>query len=61
MAGQNNLHIARRCSAARNAHDVEAFLKGLNTTTTWNAFPAPFCDTPQPSQRLIRHHSSDGF
>jgi hypothetical protein len=43
MAGQDNLHIAREMSAAWNAHDVEAFLKRLDTKTTWesDAFPAP--------------------
>ena len=44
MAGQDNLHIAREMFAAWNAHDVEAFLKRLDTKTTWesDAFPAPF-------------------
>ena len=44
MAGQDNLHIAREIFAAWNAHDVEAFIKRLDTKTTWesDAFPAPF-------------------
>ena len=44
MAGQDNLHIAREIFAAWNAHDAEAFLKRLNTKTTWesDAFPASF-------------------
>src|SRR5215471_3011813 len=44
MAAQDNLHIAREMFAAWNAHDVEAFIKRLDTKTTWesDAFPAPF-------------------
>src|SRR5215472_3911349 len=44
MAGQDNLHIARESFAAWNAHDVEAFVKRLNTKTIWESdtFPAPF-------------------
>ncbi|HEX9408366.1 MAG TPA: ester cyclase [Methylomirabilota bacterium] len=44
MAGQDNLHIARENFAAWNAHDVEAFVKRLDSKTTWesDAFPAPF-------------------
>ena len=44
MAGQDNLHIARENFAAWNAHDVEAFVKRLDTKTIWesDAFPAPF-------------------
>lgn len=42
MAGQDNLHIAREMFAAWNAHDVEAFVKRLDTKTTWelDAFPS---------------------
>jgi|SRR5215831_9211540 len=44
MAGQDNLHIAREKFAAWNAHDVEGFVKRLDTKTVWesDAFPAPF-------------------
>jgi steroid delta-isomerase-like uncharacterized protein len=44
MPGQDNLHIARENFAAWNAHDVEAFIKRLDTKTIWesDAFPAPF-------------------
>jgi steroid delta-isomerase-like uncharacterized protein len=44
MAGPDNLHIARAIFAAWNAHDEEAFLKRLDTKTTWesDAFPASF-------------------
>ena len=44
MTGQDNLHIARAIFAAWNAHDVEGFVKRLDTKTTWesDAFPAPF-------------------
>jgi ketosteroid isomerase-like protein len=44
MAGPDNLHIAREIFAAWNAHDEEAFLKRLDTKTTWgsDAFPASF-------------------
>ena len=44
MAGQDNLHIARESFAAWNAHDVEAFVKRLDTKTIWESdtFPAPF-------------------
>ena len=44
MPGQDNLHIAREIFAAWNAHDVEGFVKRLDTKTTWesDAFPAPF-------------------
>ena len=44
MAGQDNLHIAREIFASWNAHDVEGFVKRLDTKTTWesDAFPAPF-------------------
>jgi steroid delta-isomerase-like uncharacterized protein len=44
MAGQDNLHIARENFAAWNAHDVEAFIKRLDTKTIWesDAFPALF-------------------
>jgi steroid delta-isomerase-like uncharacterized protein len=44
MAGHNNLQIARDSFAAWNAHDVEAFVRRLDTKTTWesDAFPAPF-------------------
>ena len=44
MAGQDNLHIVRASFAAWNAHDVEGFVKGLDTKTTWESdvFPAPF-------------------
>ena len=44
MAGQDNLHIAREIFAAWNAHDVEGFVKRLDTKTTWesDAFPALF-------------------
>jgi steroid delta-isomerase-like uncharacterized protein len=44
MAGQDNLHIAREIFAAWNAHDVEGFVKRLDTKTTWESdvFPAPF-------------------
>ena len=44
MAGQDNLHIAREIFAAWNAHDVEGFVKRIDTKTTWESdvFPAPF-------------------
>jgi len=44
MAEQDNLHIAREIFAAWNAHDLEGFVKRLDTKTTWesDAFPAPF-------------------
>jgi ketosteroid isomerase-like protein len=44
MPGQDNLHIVRESFAAWNAHDVEAFVKRLDTKTTWESdvFPAPF-------------------
>jgi len=44
MAGQANLHIAREIFAAWNAHDVEGFVKRLDTKTMWESdvFPAPF-------------------
>jgi len=44
MAGQDNLHIARESFAAWNAHDVEAFVKRLDTKTIWESdtFPVPF-------------------
>src|SRR5262244_1702188 len=44
MAGQDNLHIVRESFAAWNAHDVEAFVKRLDTKTIWESdtFPAPF-------------------
>ena len=44
MAGQDNLHIAREIFAAWNAHDVEGFIKRLDTKTMWESdvFPAPF-------------------
>ena len=44
MAGQDNLHIVRASFAAWNAHDVEGFIKVLDTKTTWESdvFPAPF-------------------
>ena len=44
MAGQDNLQIARESFAAWNAHDVEAFVKRLDTKTIWESdtFPAPF-------------------
>jgi len=44
MTGQDNLHIAREIFAAWNAHDVEGFVKRLDTKTTWESdvFPAPF-------------------
>jgi len=44
MPGQDNLHIARESFAAWNAHDVEAFVKRLDTKTIWESdtFPAPF-------------------
>jgi hypothetical protein len=39
-----NLHIGLEIFAAWNAHDVEDFIKRLDTKTTWesDAFPAPF-------------------
>ncbi|HEY3099329.1 MAG TPA: ester cyclase [Methylomirabilota bacterium] len=44
MATQDNVHIVRESFAAWNAHDVEAFLRRLDTKTVWDsdAFPAPF-------------------
>ena len=44
MAGQENLQIIREIVAAWNAHDIEAFIKRLDTTTTWESdgFAAPF-------------------
>ena len=44
MAGQDNLHIVREIFSAWNAHNVEGFIKRLDTKTTWesDAFPAPF-------------------
>ena len=44
MAGQDNLHVVRGSFAAWNAHDVEGFVKGLDTKTKWESdvFPAPF-------------------
>ena len=45
MAGHdNNIQIAREIFAAWNAHDLAAFVKKLDTKTTWesDAFPAPF-------------------
>src|SRR5207302_11495108 len=44
MAGQDNLHVAREIFAAWNAHDVEGFVKRLDTKTAWESdvFPAPF-------------------
>src|SRR5438876_9571080 len=44
MAGQANLQIAREMFAAWNAHDVEGFVKRIDTKTTWESdvFPAPF-------------------
>ena len=43
-SGGDNLHIARETFAAWNAHDVEGFLKRLDTKTSWesDAFLAPF-------------------
>jgi hypothetical protein len=37
MAGPDNLHIARESFAAWNAHDVEAFVKRLDTKTIWES------------------------
>ena len=44
MAGQDNLPVVRGSFAAWNAHDVEGFVKGLDTKTKWESdvFPAPF-------------------
>ena len=44
MPGQDHVHIARETFAAWNAHDVEAFVRRLDTKTVWesDAFPAPF-------------------
>jgi steroid delta-isomerase-like uncharacterized protein len=44
VAGHDNLHIVREIFAAWSAHDVEGFLRRLDTKTTWesDAFPAPF-------------------
>src|SRR5262249_46318555 len=55
MAGQDNLHIARESFAAWNAHDVEAFVKRLDTKTIWESdtFPAPFV-----GHQGARHSSS---
>jgi hypothetical protein len=39
MAGQDNLHIAREIFAAWNAHDIEAFVKRLDTKTRGNRTP----------------------
>jgi hypothetical protein len=37
MAGQDNFHIVREIFAAWNAHDVEGFIKRLDTKTTWKS------------------------
>jgi len=39
-----HLHIVREVFAAWNAHDVDAFIKRMDTKVTWesDAFPAPF-------------------
>jgi len=44
MMAQDNVQIARESFAAWNAHDVEAFVKRLDTKTIWesDALPAPF-------------------
>ena len=44
MPGQDHLHTVREIFAAWNAHDVDAFIKRLDTKVTWesDAFPAPF-------------------
>ncbi len=44
MPSQDNVHIVRESFAAWNAHDMEGFVKRLDTKTVWesDAFPAPF-------------------
>ena len=44
MPGQDHLHIVRELFSAWNAHDVEAYIKRLDSKVTWesDAFPAPF-------------------
>jgi ketosteroid isomerase-like protein len=44
MPGQDHLHIVREVFAAWNAHDLDAFIKRLDTKVTWesDAFPGPF-------------------
>jgi hypothetical protein len=44
MPGQDHLHIVRELFSAWNAHDVEAFIKRLDSKVTWESdvFPAPF-------------------
>ena len=44
MPGHDHLHIVREVFAAWNAHDVDAFIKRIETKVTWesDAFPAPF-------------------
>ena len=44
MPGQDHLHIVREVFAAWNSHDLDAFIKRLDTKVTWesDAFPGPF-------------------
>src|SRR5881628_791349 len=44
MNAQDNVHIVREVFAAWNSHDVEGFVKRLDTKTVWesDAFPDPF-------------------
>ena len=44
MNAQDNVHIVREVFAAWNSHDVEGFVKRLDTKTVWESdvFPAPF-------------------
>lgn len=44
MTGQDNVHVAREVFAAWNAHDMESFIKRLDTKSVWESdvFPTPF-------------------
>jgi len=44
MNAQDNVHIVREVFAAWNSHDMEGFVKRLDTKTVWesDAFPEPF-------------------
>ena len=44
MNTQDNVHLVRESFAAWSAHDIEGFVKRLDTKTVWESdvFPAPF-------------------
>jgi len=44
MATHDNVHLVRESFAAWNAHDIEGFVKRLDTKTVWESdvFPAAF-------------------